>query len=207
MARGLGSRMGSPKGLLRLSVEGRAFVRIIADLYLDIGFPSDVVVPTEYHQEHEQELPSEGKVRIISAGPGGDTALTLLLSWKFCRSERTACSHFWAHPVDMPLVNRETLVLLNEYSLCDPCRIVRPVHRGNPGHPVILPYDVLAELERRRSFHQGPLREFIQRGIAEKWLVPPVGVEVDDPGVVRDFDRPGDFCEDESPPEKDENNE
>jgi CTP:molybdopterin cytidylyltransferase MocA len=207
MARGLGSRMGSPKGLLRFSAGGQAFVRIIADLYLDLGFPVDAVVPDQYHPEHEQELPSGGDIRVISGGRGGDTALTLLMFWRSCRSEQTACSHIWAHPVDMPLATSETLVLLAENSRRYPHRIVRPVRQGIPGHPVILPYDVLSELDRRPTFQLGPLRDFLRQGIAERWLTPPVEVEVDDPGVVRDFDRPSDFRENDFPPEKDDINE
>ena len=43
MARGQGMRMGGPKGLLRLTASGPVFVRLIADLYLSLGFKSEVV--------------------------------------------------------------------------------------------------------------------------------------------------------------------
>jgi len=193
MARGLGVRMGSPKGLLRLSANGPAFVRIIADLYFQRGMPVDVLALAEVIRDLERELPESQGCRVLSEASGGDTALTMLMSWRSCKMAGIPCSHFWAHPVDLPLVAPGTLDLLAEYSAVHPTRILRPVRAGIPGHPVILPYDVLTELDRRVSFHKGPLREFLSRGVTMDWFSPPMEVEVEDTGIDRDFDRPGDF--------------
>ncbi|MEN8005646.1 MAG: NTP transferase domain-containing protein [Candidatus Krumholzibacteriota bacterium] len=193
MARGLGVRMGGPKGLLRFSSAGPAFVRIIADLYLKEKIPVDVPVLAELSVAHEKELPLQEECRVLPSPPGGDTALTMLMAWRSCRRTRTPCSHFWAHPVDLPLVTAGTIDLLWENSRQHPTRILRPVRDGIPGHPVVLPYDVLAELDRRESFHQGPLREFIAQGVFRGWLPEPVEMEVEDPGIDRDFDRPADL--------------
>ena len=193
MARGLGVRMGGPIGLLKFSSEGPAFVRIITDLYLQREMPVDVLALAEFSEDLQMELPQSGKCRVVPEVSGGDTALTMLMSWRFCKSEGIPCSHFWAHPVDLPLVAAGTLELLAENSRRHPTRILRPVRAGNPGHPVILPYDVLAELDRRVSFHNGPLRDFLAQGVSPGWLASPIEIEVEDPGIDRDFDRPGDF--------------
>lgn len=193
MARGLGVRMGSPKGLLRLSSDGPAFVRIIADLYLQREMPVDVLALAEFTRALERELPESQVCRVLSEVSGGDTALTMLMSWRSCKMAGIPCSHFWAHPVDLPLVAPGTLDLLAEYSYRHPTRILRPVRAGIPGHPVILPYDVLAELDRRVSFHNSPLRDFLSRGVTLDWLSPPVEIEVEDFGIDRDFDQPEDF--------------
>lgn len=193
MARGLGTRMGMPKGLLHLAKGGPAFVRIIADLYLTAGLPVDVVTLAETAEAYSRELPEREDLRILTADAGGDTALTLLIAWRSCLAAKISCSHFWAHPVDLPLVTVDTVNLLMDHSHRDPNRIIRPEHQGVPGHPVILPGDVLADLGRQEDWQGGPLRDFLsnfdRRGLPAR----SVGVKIDDPGIVRDFDRPDDM--------------
>ena len=196
LARGLGVRMGGLKGLLKLPGTGRAFVRIIADLYLGRGIPVDVVVPDRHREAHAAELPTREDCRILPAGPGGDTALTMLESWRVCRSAGPTCSHFWAHPVDLPLVTPETIETVRDASRKNPSRILRPVREGIPGHPVILPYDVLAALAERTAWHRRPLRDFLRKLRAEDLFPSPLEVEVADRGVDRDFDRPDDLIAD-----------
>ncbi len=202
MARGLSVRMGVPKGLLRLSPTGPAFVRIIADLYLGAGLPVDVVTRGETAAAYRRELPVHENLRILSAAAGGDTALTLLVAWRSCLAASIPCSHFWAHPVDMPLVNADAVGILMDCSHRNPDRVIRPVLRGVPGHPVILPCDALAVLDRQESFHEGPVRDFLSSAGGKGLLPTPMLVEVEDPGSVQDFDRPDDFCPDQSLAEK-----
>lgn len=198
MARGLSVRMGVPKGLLRLSPAGPAFVRIIADLYLKAGLPVDVVTREETAEAYRSELAAGDEIRILPAEAGGDTALTLLCAWRSCLAEGFPCSHFWAHPVDLPLVTAVTVNRMMDLSHRDPDRIIRPVRQGKPGHPVILPRDVLEILDRQEPWQGGPLRDFLSYG-GEQGLFPgPVTAEVEDAGVVRDFDRPEDFSPDHS---------
>ncbi len=193
MARGLSTRMGVAKGLLRLSSDGPAFVRIIADLYLDAGFPVDVVTLQENCEDYRQALPECENLRILAEDGGGDTALTLLFAWRSCRAAGIPCSHIWAHPVDLPLLNAGAIEVLMDHSRKDPERIIRPVHKGIPGHPVILPDDVLALLDSLENLHSGPLRDFLSPTGGSVMVPGPVMVGVEDPGIVRDFDRPEDF--------------
>ena len=202
MARGLSVRMGVPKGLLRLSPTGPAFVRIIADLYRDAGLPVDVVTRAETAEAYRRELAAGDEIRILPAEAGADTALTLLFAWRSCLAAGLPCSHFWAHPVDLPLVTAVTVDRMMDHSQRDPDRVIRPVRQGTPGHPVILPRDVLQILDRHEPLQGGPLRDFLSYG-GDAGLFPgPVTVEMKDGGIVRDFDRPGDFSPDQSSEQK-----
>ena len=207
MARGLSARMGVAKGLLRLSADGPAFVRIIADLYLDAGIPVDVVLNKESFEDYRRELPERDDLRVLPAETGGDTALTLLIAWRSCLATEVPCSHFWAHPVDLPLVNAGVLDLMMEHSRRDPDRIIRPVNQGTPGHPVILPGAMLAVLDGKVDLHSGPLRNFLSTTGGPGVPPGPVMVEVGDPGITRDFDRPEDFLPNQSSAMEDDTHE
>ncbi len=207
MARGLSARMGIAKGLLRLSSDGPAFVRIISDLYLDAGVPVDVVTRQEDFEAYRRELPESDKLRLLTAERGGDTALTLLIAWRSCLAAGISCSHFWAHPVDLPLVNADVVNVLMDHSRRNPERIIRPVHKGTPGHPVILPGDVLAFLDGQENLHSGPLRDFLSTTGGPGMLPVPVVVELEAPGIVTDFDRPEDFLPNQSSAMKDDTHE
>lgn len=196
MARGLGARMGVPKGLLRLSDDGPTFLRIIAKLYGFFGLPVDVVVRPQDADVYGAVLEDVPNVRMIPADGGGDTALTLLAAWRFWREASIECSHVWAHPVDLPLVTADTLALLKDRSRQGPEGILRPTHLGVPGHPVILPTTVLELLEvpeQRAAWSEAPLRDFLSAASARGLITAPVPVPVEDQGVVRDFDRPEDM--------------
>jgi CTP:molybdopterin cytidylyltransferase MocA len=193
MARGLGARMGAPKGLLRLSPGGLVFVRMIADLYLAAGFGVDVVTRQSETLAYRCELPDGNDLRVLPAPDGGDTALTLLTAWRSWRAEAMECTHVWAHPVDLPLVAPSTIAMLREYSQGDPHRVLRPLRQGTPGHPVVLPVNVLEILDKKDTWQDGPLRNFLLNAAKKKGLSAPVTVEVSDPGIVSDFDRPEDF--------------
>jgi CTP:molybdopterin cytidylyltransferase MocA len=193
MARGLGARMGAPKGLLRLSPDSPAFVRLIADLYLAAGFGVDVVTRNLTAQAHRDELPDTEVLRVLSAADGGDTARTLLTALRSWRDEAIECTHVWAHPVDLPLVAPASLDLLMKQSQKEPQRVIRPVRQGTPGHPVVLPVKVLEVLDQQESWQEGPLRDFLLHADEEGLFPAPLTVEVPDPSVVRDFDRPEDF--------------
>ncbi len=193
MARGLGTRMGEPKGLLRLSPSGPVFVRMIANLYIEAGFGVDVVTRQMTAQAYISELPKTDDLRVLTAKDGGDTALTLLTAWRSWRAAAMECTHVWAHPVDLPLVVPTSLDLLQGYSRRDPGRVIRPVRQGVPGHPVVLPVKVLELLDQHDNWQDRPLRDFLGHAVEEGLFSAPAQVEISDPGIVRDFDRPADL--------------
>ncbi len=192
LARGRSRRMGRPKGLLRLDPAGEPFVKIIAGLYVPWAA---VMVVTTHGEESGYRMALAGMpdVRVMGCDPGGETALTVWLGWQGS-TEVEGVSHLWAHPVDMPLVRARTLSRLLELSRQEPAALVRPVRGTEPGHPVVIPVAALRELKAGSRALQGPFRDFISR---QRLQTPPlavIDVASDDPGVVMDFDNPGDLA-------------
>lgn len=193
MARGGSLRMGSPKGLLRFSAQGKTFVCMIADLYLQAGFPVDVICTAETAGAYRAEFSATENVRVLEGASGGDTAMTVLTVWRSLIDDGMAFSHLWVHPVDLPLVDSASICKLQLCSASDPSCIIRPRYRGAPGHPVVIPGSHIAELEKRAEFHAGPLREYLEFSGEVAGSPLHVDLEIDDEGTVKDFDRPEDF--------------
>jgi molybdenum cofactor cytidylyltransferase len=89
-------------------------------------------------------------------------------------------------PVDHPDVRLEIVELLIDRFERDPRSIVLPVYQGRRGHPVLFARTVFDEIRRAPESvgarqvvwdHQGDLLE----------------VDVQDPGISRDVDTPGDY--------------
>lgn len=185
MARGDSRRMGFPKGLARLNEQGPNLVTRILTLYEGLGIKTLLVVRAEDEAAYRAE--NTVKPHLWCAAPGGqDTAATMKLALEICKDKPV--DWFWAHPVDLPLVCPETLehlVVAGETS----GRPIRPWCEGRPGHPVLFPVGAL-----QVALGQGVTRD----SMIELWqkaqlkaLVPAMErLDVEDPGVVTDFDRP-----------------
>ena len=198
LARGASSRMGIPKGLVRLPDDPRPFLARIVDLYRGLDMPVVVVARQDSVAGYRKILGERPAVELVSASPGGGTGRTLAIAWKMVNDQ---CSHLWAHPVDMPLVQEETLVILRRRSRAATPKVIRPAFGGSPGHPVILPCGVLAALdaslgteakiESRGLFgFRGDMKELLTEEILSAKGLRLEEVEVADPGVIRDFDVP-----------------
>ncbi|MFH2053962.1 MAG: NTP transferase domain-containing protein [bacterium] len=190
MARGRSLRMGRPKGLLRVPGTDESFVARIADLYA--GWADVLVVALAGSAEdYRAALAGRSPVQVLGEAGGDDTARTLCLAWAGRRGDP---ARVWAHPVDLPLVRPVTLERLSEAAAQAPDRAHRPVWNGVPGHPVVIPAALVATLAGEGDYHRGPAGVFLggRCGL----------VEVDDPGVARDFDSPGDLDGDSFPNER-----
>ncbi|NUQ01554.1 MAG: nucleotidyltransferase family protein [Armatimonadetes bacterium] len=89
-------------------------------------------------------------------------------------------------PGDHPLVQPSTMTALGQ-ALAPPWGMVIPHYHGQRGHPLLLAGDLfaaVAELDLAVGLRQ--LRERLPERVA--------GLEVDDPGVVADLDRPEDYA-------------
>lgn len=195
LARGDSRRMGRPKGLLSLVEGGPPFAAIIAGLYR--SWADVVLVARRSDREHYvAALAGMPEAEILGGDPGGETALTLWSGWNHSRRGPQA-THIWAHPVDMPLVNKKTLGTLAAASRRRPGAVVRPTRNEEPGHPVVFPATLLGELAAHETWLQRPFREFLawrsSQPCAPEFLVLPDS----DAGTVQDFDRPGDLLGDE----------
>jgi len=86
--------------------------------------------------------------------------------------------------VDVPLIRPSTMRTLIARADASPAAILRAVHRGRHGHPVIYKREVFAAL---RAADPAVGAKAVMRAI------PVEDVEVDDPGVLQDVDTPEDY--------------
>lgn len=94
----------------------------------------------------------------------------------------------WSHPVlvalaDMPLVRESSLQALCSATGGD---VVQPTYRGQPGHPVRFPADLLPALARLTG-DEGA--RSVLSGNPDRLT----RLSLDDPGVLADIDRPADL--------------
>lgn len=85
-------------------------------------------------------------------------------------------------PGDIPLVRTDTL----ERMLSVPAQVVRPIHQGRGGHPLLLRADAVEPVLAWKG--QGGLKSLLRTGTLEV-----VNFETDDPGVLMDADTPQDY--------------
>lgn len=186
LARGASARMGRPKGLLGVPGRpGESFVGALVATYGSL-VPDGIVVTTpDLAGAYRAALGPAPGVEVVAAAAGGGTAATLAAA---LAAMPTGATHAWLQPVDMPLVAAGTLEILRDASRRRPAQVVRPEYRGRPGHPVVLPVALAAELVAGPAAGQADVRELLAAGV-------PVAVRpVDDPGAVHDFDTPADLA-------------
>jgi CTP:molybdopterin cytidylyltransferase MocA len=169
--------MGRPKALL--VVNGRPAVEVVCAALTDGGADGIVVVVGKHAVEiragadlrHVRVIDNlrwaSGRTSSVQAGlaalaPGTEWTLLAL--------------------VDMPLVRAETVAALLAAPRGD-ADVVVPVHGGRRGHPILLRRTLFAAIAALGP--DEPLYHVV-RGARR------VDVAVDDPGVLIDFDEPGD---------------
>lgn len=193
LCRGQSRRLGRPKALAPVGTDARPLLRRVAELYAGCLDATVLVVTfAELRPACEALVADLTAVRVVCGSVGGDTARTLALAWEHLRRLEPPCSHVWAHPVDLPLVNPRTIAQLQAVSAAAPRRVVRPTWAGQPGHPVILPAPVLELLAPEALHGTGSWHGLMQPAVAEGRVARPLNVTVADPGVVLDHDCAGD---------------
>ena len=90
-------------------------------------------------------------------------------------------------PVDVPLVSSDTVAALLAAFDATLAPVVRPVHRGRHGHPVLFARAVFDQLR-----HADPSRG--ARAVVSAHEAAVMNVEIDDAGVVEDIDTPEDYA-------------
>jgi CTP:molybdopterin cytidylyltransferase MocA len=175
--------MGEPKALLR--VEGTTFleraVRVLADGGCD---PVVAVVPPGETGERLVSLAKRAGARAI---PNEDPEAEQIDSLRhglhaLGRGVRGAA----VLPVDHPRVQSATISALLEAFRETGAPIVRPIHGGRPGHPVLFGRAVWGELDAPDL--ESGARDVVHRHHAEIHEVP-----VDDPGIVIDVNTPEEY--------------
>lgn len=183
LAAGRSSRFGRPKALA--DAGGKTFIcRILHALHGGGASPLVVVVrPGDIPVRETLDLCGV-PVRIVENPRAEEGQLTSLLAG-LDEVDDGIIDGIVLALVDMPLVTPATVFQLVNATAGAPELVIRPVHAGRHGHPVVF---------RRPAF--SALRQ-ADPAVGAKAVVralPTLNVEVSDPGVLADVDTPADYA-------------
>jgi molybdenum cofactor cytidylyltransferase len=186
LAAGQSARMGRPKALLPCPPAGRTFVTQIIHVLRDGGVATIAVVGRVHDSDLRREVGSATPpVRYVeNPSPELGQISSLLAGVAF--AEAQGAGGVLVVPVDMPLIRAETVrAALDAFGVTDE-PVLRATYQGRHGHPVIFRADMFPALQSadptlgaRAVLHEDPSRVR--------------NLEVDDPGVLRDFDWPTEY--------------
>jgi molybdenum cofactor cytidylyltransferase len=182
---GASSRMGRPKLLLPwgdTTVIGqilRQWRELGAARIAVVQRPDDAALAAELERLN---FPAQNRIENPQSGKGMFSSILCAAKWRGWHKDISN----WAIVLgDQPHLRRETLRVLLEQAAQNVEAICQPVFDGHPGHPVILPRNVFAELPRSRA---ETLKDFL-RPFAGRCVQCPVA----DAGLLLDLDRPEDY--------------
>ena len=181
LAAGASTRMGTPKALLRAG--DRTFVRRILDTLRDGGIATAVVVVRPGDVSVAEEIAAGGFGRTVTNARAELGQLTSLVAG-LDAVEAPGVEAILVTLVDVPLIAPATVRALCARAATSPAPIVRAVHRGRHGHPVIFKRALFDAL--RRADPAVGAKEVVRTSTIDD-------VEVDDGGVVEDVDTPEDY--------------
>lgn len=196
-ASGASSRMGAPKGLLRL--DGRTFVRRVVEALAQGGCGRVVVVVRAGDEATAREAREAGAEVLVNPDPGEGPITSLRLALAHLPKE--ARWVVWL-PLDHPKVRAGTVRALVDAMrggeaegtgrrgapAADPPRIALPVHKGERGHPAVFGRAVFPELLDPKL--SGGARTVVHRHLDTGAALL---LETDDPGVLVDVDTPEEY--------------
>ena len=179
LAAGFSSRMGQFKQVMEIA--GKPMVRRVAEPLLGESLELLVVIGHERERVKEalHALPCE---YIINPHPEEGMFSSVRLG---CRAvpQDEACL---LTTCDCPGISATTIQLVKETLERQPTNVIIPTFQGRRGHPVGLPAFLVGHI--RTLPPDTPGLNSLWRNIPE--MV--VHLEVDDPAILRDFDRPED---------------
>jgi molybdenum cofactor cytidylyltransferase len=186
LAAGESSRMGRPKALLPFGDSGRSFVQHIAQALCDGGVEEALVVGRADDEALQGEL---ARVAcpcryVVNPDPGRGQLSSLLCGLDV--ADRPGVTGVLVTPVDVPFVSPAIVRALLERFGTARALVVRAVHAGRHGHPVIFSRAIFADLRRA-----DPARG--AKAVLHAHASAIVDVETDSPGVTEDVDSPADY--------------
>ena len=184
LAAGQSSRMGRPKALLVHRDGTTSFVRYAMTQAASAGVEILVVVGREDDVALEHEVGAAGRF-VTNPQPDRGQLSSLLVALDVLENER-GVEAMMVLPVDVPLISADVMRTVIAAARATTAPIVRAVHHGAHGHPVIFKRELFEEL---RAADPAVGAKAVVRADPNRVI----DVEVDDPGVISDVDTPDDY--------------
>jgi molybdenum cofactor cytidylyltransferase len=179
LAAGMGNRVGTAK--LRLVKEGESFLRHCVRALLGGGVDIVVCVVSPENADWAADEVTEGHVVVNNA-----YSEEMLSSVRVGVRALAQCRGIIVLPVDHPLVTEQTVESLLSAGRKECDVVLRPIHGGKPGHPVLIPWSLYPPILASSS--SDTLRSIIaSSGVTVRDL------EVPDGGVLKNVNTPDDF--------------
>ena len=181
LAAGASSRMGSPKALLRIG--GETFVRRILRVLREAGIQAAAVVSRPGQEALAREVADARFGRIVENSRADEGQLSSLLAG-LDAIEGPGVDGALVTLVDVPGISTAVVSAMLARMRTSPALVIRAVHEGRHGHPVIFRRALFDRLR-----HADP-------AVGAKAVVRAVDVEdvdVHEPGITQDVDTPADY--------------
>jgi molybdenum cofactor cytidylyltransferase len=182
LAAGASTRMGRPKALLEAG--DRTFVRRILDTLRAGGVADLVVVVRPGHEQLIREVEASGLGRTV-LNPRADEGQLSSLIAGLDALDQPGIDAVLVTLVDVPLIGPDAVRLLLSRAAASSAPVVRAVHQGRHGHPVIFKRELFEAL--RRADPAAGAKAVVRAVQVED-------VETGDPGVVEDVDTPEEYA-------------
>ncbi len=182
---GASSRMGQPK--LLLPWEETTIIGHLISQWQHLGAKQIAIVvrPNDaalFEELKRLNFPRQNCVENPQPESGMFSSIICAANWSGWDNE---ISHFAIALGDQPHLQMKTLQTLLKFVTQHPASICQPVCGGKTGHPVILPREILDELQRTQA---ETLKDFLKRfsGLCVQCVIK-------DLGVTLDLDTPEDY--------------
>jgi molybdenum cofactor cytidylyltransferase len=184
LAAGASTRMGRSKALLPCGDAGPTFVARVILALRDGGVDDVLVVGRAGDDALRLEVETHAGRFVENPRPEDGQLSSLLAGLNV--ADRPGVRGVLVTPVDVPMITPRTVAALLDAFTASPAPVVRVVHRGRHGHPVIFSRAVFSEL-RRADASVGA------RAVVHAHASALHDVEIDDEAVVIDVDTPADY--------------
>jgi molybdenum cofactor cytidylyltransferase len=182
LAAGRSSRMGRPKALLPHRNDSTTFVQYLVDQARTAPL-APILVVGRSDVALSDEVSRAGATFVVNPDPDRGQLSSLLVALDMVESETDAIVVI---PVDAPAITAEVIRAVVERAADTNAAIVRTVHAGTHGHPVLFKRHLFNEL-RAADPAQGA------RAVVRADPTRVADVEVDDPSIVIDVDTREDY--------------
>lgn len=188
LAAGESRRMGHPK--LSLSWGGTSILGHLLQQWREAGAEKIVVIHPQSENNpvtlelNRLAIPSEERMATIAPERG---MMGSVVTAAQMATRDSSLTHLVVALGDQPHLQTETLRLVFQASQMAPEKIVRTVFQGKPGHPLLLPINLIPELAHTSA---ATLRDFI--GLHQERVF---DLACADSGVLLDIDTPEDYAQ------------